>query len=204
MFPVIQLASIDQTVPQVRSCIVRELISLPENEHLPIILTTTDIRSPKVKQILTDDTVQISWWVEPSMDQFRLTGKATLVPEPANTIFRSGLDRLPTGDFDWKAKRVQVFDSLGGHMRACWCRPTPGSPMEGGYEEAEKWPKTIPTTTGVANEMEKKLVEEALSNFALVLIEPTFVDWIQLGIIPNRRTFFHTEGGLWTETIVVP
>ena len=77
--------------------------------------------------------------------------------------------------------------------------------MKGGYEEANKWPKTIPTSTGAANEEEKKLVEEALGNFALVLIEPTFVDWVQLGVVPDRRTFFHRgEDGSWTETIVVP
>lgn len=77
--------------------------------------------------------------------------------------------------------------------------------MKGGYDEAKKWPETIPTTSGAANEKEKELVEQALGNFALVLIEPTYVDWVQLGIVPNRRTFFHRgDDGFWTETIVVP
>ena len=207
--PVMQLATTDRTVPQVRSCIVRELITPNGNEHLPILLTTTDIRTPKVEQILADDTVQINWWIEASMDQFRLTGKVSLVPEPSNKVFHSGgsiaFERLSAGGFDWEAKRIQVFDSLSGHMRACWCRPPPGSPMKGGYDEAKKWPETIPTTSGAANEKEKELVEQALGNFALVLIEPTYVDWVQLGIVPNRRTFFHRgDGGFWTETIVVP
>ena len=196
---VIQLATIDKTVPQVRSCIVRELISPAGNGHLPIILTTTDIRTPKVDQILANDTVQINWWIAPAMEQFRLTGRVTFVPKSG-----SG-ERLSEGDFDWEAKRVQVFDSLSGRMRASWCRPTPGSPMEGGYEEAKKWPETIPTTTGATNEKEKKLVETALGNFALVLVEPTFVDWVQLDTVPDRRTFFDRgQDGLWTETIVVP
>lgn len=206
---VMQLATVDKTVPQVRSCIVRELISPDGNEHLPIVLTTTDIRTPKVDQILKNDTVQINWWIEPSMDQFRLTGRVTLVPEPGNLrVFHSGgnigFERLSEGGFDWEAKRVRVFDSLSGRMRACWCRPTPGTPMKGGYEEAGKWPKTVPTTTGATNENEKKLVEVALGNFALVLIEPTYVDWVQLGVSPDRRTFFHRgEDESWTETIVV-
>jgi len=90
-------------------------------------------------------------------------------------------------------------------MRASWCRPTPGSPLKGGYEEGEKWPKSVPTTTGAKNEEEKKLVKEALGNFALVLVEPTFVDWVQMGVVPNQRTFF-TRGSdeSWTESIVVP
>jgi len=77
--------------------------------------------------------------------------------------------------------------------------------MEGGYEEAKKWPTTVPTTTGAKSEREKKLVEQALTNFALVLIEPTYVDWLQSGVVPNQRTFFYrAEDGTWTETIVVP
>ena len=206
---VVQLATIAKAGPRVRSCIIRELISPDGNEHLPILLTTTDIRTPKVEQILAHDTTQINWWIEPTMDQFRLTGKVSVVPEPGNVVFHSGgnvgFERLLAGGFNWEAKRVQVFDSLSDHMRASWCRPTPGSPLKGGYEEAEKWPKSVPTTTGATNEEEKKLVEEALGNFALVLVEPTFVDWVQMGVVPNRRTFFtRGDDGSWTETIVVP
>jgi pyridoxamine 5'-phosphate oxidase len=52
--------------------------------------------------------------------------------------------------------------------------------MKGWYEEVEKWPEATPATTGATNK-KRKLVDVALGNFALVLIEPTFVDWIQLG-----------------------
>jgi hypothetical protein len=78
-------------------------------------------------------------------------------------------------------------------MRACWCRPTPGSPMKEGYEEAEMWPEAIPATAGATNRKEKKLVDVALGNFVLVLIEPTFADWIQLGTVPDPRTFYRGE-----------
>lgn len=206
---VIQLATIDKTVPQVRTCIIRELISPSGNEHLPIILGTTDIRTPKVGQILANDTVQICWWITPSGDQFRLTGKATIFPEPSSRGSHSGesvaFERLSAGGFDWEAKRIQIFDSLSDNMRANWCHPTPGSPLEGGYEEAKKWPKSVPTTTGATTEEEKKLVEEALGNFVLILIEPTFVDWYQSGVEPDQRTFFtRGEDESWTETIVAP
>jgi pyridoxamine 5'-phosphate oxidase len=203
------LATVDKTFPQVRSCIVRELITPDGNEHLPIILTTTDSRTPKVEQILANDKVQVNWWIEASGDQFRLTGKATLILEPGNRLPHSGtglaFERLSAGGFDWETKRIQVFDSLSGRMRASWCAPPPGSPLEGGYEEAEEWPKTVPTTTGATSEEEKQLVQGALGNFVLVLVEPIYVDWSQVGVVPNRRTFFHRgEDGTWTETIVVP
>ena len=206
---VIQLATIAKSVPQVRSHIIRELISPDGNEHLPILLTTTDVRTPKVEEILAGDMVQICWWIESTIDQFRLTGKVSIVPEPGNRVFHSGgnvgFERLSAEGFDWEAKRVQIFDSLGDHMRASWCCPTPGSPLKGGYEEAKKWPKSVPTTTGATNEEEEKLVEEALGNFALVLIEPNFVDWVRMGVVPNQRTFFtRADDGSWIETIVVP
>ena len=143
------------------------------------------------------------------MDQFRLTGKVSIVPEPSSKVFHSGgsagFEKLSAGGFDWETTRVRVFDSLSDHMRASWCRPTPGSLLKGGYEEAKKWPKSVPATTGATNEEEKKLVEEALGNFALVLIEPTFVDWVEMGVLPNQRTFFtRGDDGSWAETIVVP
>ena len=83
---VIQLATIAKSVPQVRSCIIQELISPDGDEHLPTLLTTTGIRTPKVEQILANGTAQINWWIEPTQDQFRLTGKVSIFPGPA---FRS-------------------------------------------------------------------------------------------------------------------
>jgi pyridoxamine 5'-phosphate oxidase len=199
-----QLATVAKSVPQVRSCTIWELISPDGNEHLPILLAVTDVRSPKVEQILANDTVQICWRIESTSDQFRLTGKVTIFPEPGSGgNVTSG--RLSAGGFDWEAKRVKIFDSLSDYVRASRCRPAPGSPLKGGDEEAEGWPKSVPTTKGATNEEEKKLVEEALGNFALVLIEPTFVDWVQMGVVPNQRTFFTGgDDGSWTETIVMP
>ena len=48
----------------------------------------------------------------------------------------------------------------------------------------------------------------ALGNFAMVIFEPTQVDWVQLGEHPNRRTLFtrkDEQGGThWVEEILVP
>ena len=51
---------------------------------------------------------------------------------------------------------------------------------------------------------DKKNAEFALGNFALMLFEPTRVDWVELGIQPNRRTVFTREGEGWVEQLVVP
>lgn len=90
-------------------------------------------------------------------------------------------------------------------MKASWCRPgIPGTQLEGGYEEAKKWPQSLPKLGEAETEQDKRNLEIALSNFALVVIDPFAVDYVDLGIVPNQRTKFTKEGEEWVEEIVVP
>lgn len=66
------------------------------------------------------------------------------------------------------------------------------------------WPAKVPKPSDAKTEKEKKLAELALSNYAIIVIEPLYVDWVQMAIKPNRRTFFTREGIDWKEDIVVP
>ena len=59
--------------------------------------------------------------------------------------------------------------------------------MPGRHEDVKKWPPTVPTMTGATTEEEKRLVGKALAKFALALIEPSHVDWIQVFVVPNPR-----------------
>lgn len=159
--------------------------------------------------------VEVVWWIAPAQEQFRFSGRATVVPAPGQQpLHGQALATLAStaalqaqGVVDWEAKRVATFDAMGATMRASWARPTPGSKMggSGGYDEAEKWPQKLPTLEEAENEDERKQVLFALGNFALVLIEPTDVDWVEMSVVPNRRTrFVKGEDGQWTETILVP
>ena len=53
-------------------------------------------------------------------------------------------------------------------------------------------------------EDDKRNQEQALSNFALLLIEAVEVDWLQLAEKPNRRTRFTRSGEEWKEELIVP
>ena len=76
--------------------------------------------------------------------------------------------------------------------------------MLGGYEATKKWPPAVPNTTGAMTEEEKRLIGQALADSALVLIGPTYVDWIQVSVVPNRQTlFWRGDDGSWMGTIVV-
>ena len=114
------------------------------------------------------------------------------------------LTALKKEGIDWEAKRIQIFDSMSGHMKASWCRPPPGSRLEGGYEEANKWPQKLPNLGNAESEEDKRNLEIALGNFALVVIDPSEVDFVELGVVPNQRTKFTKHGENWAEEIVVP
>jgi len=112
--------------------------------------------------------------------------------------------------FDWEKKRVETFEGMSGHMRASWVRPVPGTPLPGGYAAAKAWPESLPKLAeveqGKGGEETKKLVKDALKNFALVVINPLEVDYVELGVVPNQRTHFWRERGTgeWVEEVVVP
>ena len=51
---------------------------------------------------------------------------------------------------------------------------------------------------------DRKNLQTALQNFALMLFEPVEIDWVELAISPNKRTVFKRNGEKWTEHLVVP
>jgi pyridoxamine 5'-phosphate oxidase len=173
----------------------------------PLLITSTDIRTPKFQQMAHTSTVELAWWIDDTSDQFRISGLAHLFPAPEHAISASSRATIGVAEapgIDWEAKRRELFDALSERMRAAWCRPTPGSPLQGGYEEMDDWPVRVPKSSEAKTEKEKELVKVALSNYALVVIEPFRVDWVQMSVKPDRRTFFTRDGGDWKEQPVVP
>ncbi|KAI9445372.1 pyridoxamine 5'-phosphate oxidase-domain-containing protein [Lactarius indigo] len=205
-----QLATVDDAgKPCVRSLIHRAFLVPPSRPVFPLLVTSTDIRTPKVHQIAHTDTVELVWWINATLDQFRITGLARVfaspqhsIPAPLHTAVEcAGIDALEMTGFDWEAKRRELFDAVNEEMRASWCRPT-GTPLKVG--EANDWPTTVPKPSEAKTDREKELVELALSNYAIIVIEPLRVDWAQMATKPNQRAFFtRTEDG-WSEEAIVP
>ena len=210
-----QVATVDASGnPRVRSQIHRGFLEVPEYPAVPLLLTTTDIRTPKATQISHHSAVEVSWWIPGSSDQFRISGHARIVPAnsyglPTGAVGKDAaqciaLSALDAAGFDWEMKRRELFDNVSEHMRASWCRPTPGSALKGGYKEESNWVNTVKKPADVQTEEEEKFTQEALSNFCLMVIEPFAVDWVQMGIVPNRRTRFCRQGNHWSEQPIVP
>jgi len=217
--------------PRVRTVVHRGfLVAEARPPVLPLLLTTTDIRSPKASQFAHNSRVEIAWWVPGVQEQFRISGNAYVLPSSQfledAVHLQSGTGPLPEaetrrivqaarelrdaflkavlvqGGFDWESKRVEVFESMSAHMRASWIQPVPGTPMAR-YEDAKHWLETVPKN-GEANEDEKSIVNEALRNFALVVINPFSVDHVELGVVPNQRTMYMRSGDAWAEQVLVP
>ena len=217
---VFQLATVDTDalIPQARSHIVRSFLVPPTAPSLPLIVSTTDVRSPKVSQINANPHVHIVHWIEGTQEQYRFTGRAVIVPSPRHALYQhfvdfvakqrkngsSGITALIDSGFNWERQRVDTFESLSGHMKATWCRPAPGSPLIGGEEEAKKWPVKLEEPGVDSDEESKRNWETALMNFSLVVIEPYECDYIEPGIPERRTKFSRTKDGNWREEALVP
>lgn len=218
LLPVFQLATLDPSlpIPHVRSHVFRSFLSSKAAPNLPLLISSTDVRTPKVTQLTAHPDAELAWWIEGTQQQFRIAGKAHIVPAEGHILFHhflssaesedgSGIAALRKEGFDWEAKRVEVFKSMPGYLKASWCRPIPGTRLEGGQEEAKRWPVSIEEPKEGATEEEKSNWEMALRNFALVVIDPAEVDFVELGVVPNRRTRFYTrKDGAWREEELVP
>lgn len=190
------LATVEDKIPRVRTVVHRAFFS--QDTPAPLLVSTTDIRTPKSAQIVDNWNAEICWWIAPTQEQWRVTGNALLVPHPKHTA-RVGPGELPPG-YDWTAERKSTFNTVSGHIRASFCRPVPGSPLEPGT----KFPETLPPLGEWKTDIEREQVETAFENFALLVICPLEVDFVELKPIPNIRTKYTIQDGKWKETAVVP
>jgi pyridoxamine 5'-phosphate oxidase len=211
---VIQLATVDaeRKIPQIRSLIFRAFLSDSSGTN-HVLVSTTDVRAPKAEQIASNPWVQLVWWIDETQEQFRISGWAGVVPEPGNPLFQrfkqqvvtsavrgGGIQTLEKEGLDWEKKRDEIFASLSGHMKASWCHPAPSVELVGGYEESKKWPERVGD-----GEEDKENWDKAMKNFGLLVVDPVEVDYVELGVVPNRRTRFkRDEAGVWKEEPIVP
>ncbi|KAL5519422.1 hypothetical protein ACEPAH_1105 [Sanghuangporus vaninii] len=213
------------TSPRVRTVVHRAFLT-PRSPAHPILLTTTDVRTAKATQLAENTRVELAWWLPKAQAQIRILGNAYVRPSPdfhligADSI--SGEDKrtienavaklqsafpakeLGGEGFDWEKERIKRFDATGAHMRASWVRPVPGSRLSDSGD-AKEFPETLPKSDEAGDK--KELVATALKNFALVIIDPLEVDYVEVGVMPNRRTRFFRESageGGWKEEALVP
>ena len=199
------LSSSSGIFPRSRSVIHRGVVSLSSSRRL--LLTTTDIRTPTAHQLHANPNSEAAFWFAEPKVQFRIVASTYLLPEsshpwhaafPANELTETGNTQI-----DWDQERLITFDSISGHLRATFARPVPGTPMTN-YEEGKAWPTTVDTRGEEKDEQGKRVVDEALTNFALVVLDPSEVECLELDPIPNRRTKWTKKADQWEAQVLVP
>jgi hypothetical protein len=122
--------------------------------------------------------VEIAWWLLPVGEQFRIKGRAYVVPPPSHPLPTSSYPPKRTAPpvsadindgkpFDWQQERLRIFEKLSPALKASFGRPPPSRPHD---DDPETWPREL-------EDGDDKLKELSLSRFALIVIEPEEVDW---------------------------
>ncbi|GAA5967316.1 hypothetical protein JCM11641_000510 [Rhodosporidiobolus odoratus] len=193
------------------------------NEYLSDkLIVTTDARSPKARQLAASPQVEIAWWLSATQHQFRIVGPAYILPSPSFSTTPSTFGTDPSAStltfpfpaaklapyegFNWEDERVRQFRKLSPELRASFYRPVPGSRLTEWDGKMEDLPETLPETVEDAEgEEQKKEVEQAMNNMALIVIDPIAVDLVDLGSMPNVRTLWLvSDSGEWSEEGLVP
>lgn len=200
----------------------RRFLTPKGSPNLPVLLGSTDVRSEKVEHILANPAVDVVWWLEGTKEQFRFSGRAFIIPSPEHPLhatFFSHLADFPgislidakgaEGDvpgFGWEKKRVEVFEQSPPGLKATMrIREQPGAVIAS-YDLLKKY-TPIPNLEDAKSEEDREHWHEALGNLALMLIEPSQVEWFRLTESPNKRILFtraEDEAHGWKEELLVP
>ncbi|BGP54297.1 hypothetical protein JCM8202_000728 [Rhodotorula sphaerocarpa] len=192
------------------------------------LVVTTDARSPKARQLAAQPKIELAWWMAATQHQFRILGNAYILPSAAfprhdSTKPKSGAtstaepgkisfpfpekELSPYDGFSWEDERIRQFRKMSPELRASFYRPVPGTDLADSNVKMEDLPETLPEGVQEAEgDEQKKQVQEALKNFALIVIDAIEVDLVDLGSMPNKRTQWVRKQGSseWQEKGVVP
>lgn len=107
----------------------------------------------KYQELEENPNVELAFWMEKTGVQFRISGKAAVLPNKPEeksalekilkeTLHTKGSEATPEY---WTKKRDEEFEKMSGHLRATFARPPPGTPLED-LKEGEKpgdWSESI-------------------------------------------------------------
>ncbi len=108
--PVFQLATVDDAgKPCVRSLIHRAFLVPSSRPAFPVLVASTDIRTPKVHQIAHADTVELAWWINATLHAKQSFQSNKTLRKP------SGVLTTYQGLFFQKTSKKEFKSDLGWH-----------------------------------------------------------------------------------------
>lgn len=135
----------------------------------------TDRRSDKIDQIADRPWAEACWYFPNSREQFRLLGKLTLVDD---TLTDAALQQA----------RQKQWQDLSDAARLQFAWPHPGQPRAAN----DAFSPSPPTA------------DQPLSDFCLLLLDPSQVDRLELRGDPQNRCRYEWEGDRWIITEINP
>ncbi|CED85164.1 Pyridoxamine 5'-phosphate oxidase, Alr4036 family, FMN-binding domain [Phaffia rhodozyma] len=178
-------------------CVIPRKIYYPKTSSQPVLISTTDARASKTSHFLNvSPATSLVWWFPTPNTQFRLNGTCRIV-------------QAGEKDSEWEDVRVGLWKEMSPFMRGTFGRKPeggPGSHMDS-YEQGKDWPTKLGAEPEEEdNSKERDLIAYARDNFALLVIEPTLVDFAELGVIPNQRTVYtlNEKSDEWDSEIQCP
>lgn len=194
------LATVEDGMPRARTVVHRGFFM--HDPARPLLYTNTDVRTPKVQQLHASPASEAVFYFPETHSQMRITARTHVLPAPSHPwrvhFPAPHLSAGGTTPIDWDERRLHAFYAISPVRRASFASlAVPGTPLDG---EEEQTP--LGTDAGTAEESQR--LQRALDHFALVVLEPLAVDYLQLSS-PMRRSVWHrTDNGEWEESAVAP
>lgn len=156
------------------------------------LVFTTDLRSTKVQEVLGNSGASLCWYFPETREQYRFSSSCFIIPPPASEIKARPLpDFLPESLHD--PLRLSFWSKLSNKTRAQFAWPCPKDPLLQDTVFLESVPDD-----GSA------LAKDALKNFCLLIVVPDEVEYLNIGVFPNKRVIESLEGGAWASKSVNP
>lgn len=124
----------------------------------------TDERSEKLAQIRENPWGEGCWYFPKTREQFRLSGQLTIVDAEC-------------GDASLQFRRREAWAKLSNAARSGFALPSPGQPRA----ETEAFDVPVPNPT------------DPLPQFCLLLLDPDWVDLLQLRPDPQNRWIYQRQ-----------
>ena len=156
------------------------------------LVFTTDLRSTKVQEILGNPSASLCWYFPETREQYRFSSSCFIIPPPASEIKTRPLAFLPETLQD--PLRLSFWSKLSNKTRAQFAWPSPKNPLlqDTVFEES------VPDDGSV-------MANDALQNFCLLVVVPDEVEYLNIGVFPNKRVIERLENGAsWASKLVNP
>ncbi|MEM6429159.1 MAG: pyridoxamine 5'-phosphate oxidase family protein [Deinococcota bacterium] len=181
----VQLATTSpEGLPEVRTVVLRGLA----DDGTPYLFT--DTRSHKYAALEQQAVAELHVYWPKTKEQFRVRGEVILADEthPADDV--------------WQAYRQEMWDKLNHDGRALLLGPAPATPLMDIRMTLPEADDDVTALNTLYDGLETQHPKPP-ANFALVAVQPTYVDYLKLGR-PQVRARYVYRDDIWQGGEVVP